>query len=252
MNFSDLPITQANTPNGTLQIVVLHCKARHTIATHEIRSDGKGHLTVEPDGNRTFRKQGNLNPPQTDMLLSASLKNFQSSAGPTYPVWALGTQAQVELIFGKNAVASVNLSSTAVQTLAPQALSDITVTYTTMAQGAAKVYMTGALGTAYVPGRISTPNLLFNSSLPHVIASTFLFGILSLMVIITHFRAGKQDQFSLFGVAAALHRSEIPCEFARIQSKGLSDEVLARKVSITTNLEDGSLSLHLVRLTRTP
>jgi hypothetical protein len=254
MDFSGLPITLSNTPNGTFQFVFLHCQMRHTIATHEIRSDGNGSLFVEPNGNGTFRKQGNLNPPQTGMLLSAALQNFQASAGPAYPTTGLGTQTQVEFIFGKQAVASVNLSQTAtpppITTLAPQPLSNISVAYTRMAEGAAKVYMTGALGTAYVPGRISKTNLVFNSSLPYVIVSTLLFSALSLVVVIAHFRSGKEEQFTLFGVAAALHGSEIPAQFARMKAdEGLSDEWLIkalgdRKVSMTKNA-DGSLALRL-------
>jgi len=186
--------------------------------------------------------------------LSAALQNFQASAGPAYPIAGLGTQTQVEFIFGKQAVASVNLSQTAtpppITTLAPQPLSNISVAYTKMAEGAAKVYMTGALGTAYVPGRISKTNLVFNSSLPYVIVSTLLFSALSLVVVIAHFRSGKEDQFTLFGVAAALHGSEIPAQFARMKAdEGLSDEWLVkalgdRKVSMTKNA-DGSLALRL-------
>lgn len=257
IDFSGLPMIQANTPDGTWQIVFLHCLPRMAIGTHEIRSDGTGKLTVEPDGDRSFRKQGNLNPPQTGMLLSAALSDFETNAGPAFSIDGLGTQAQLEFIFGKSAVAAINLTAPVgigtndvMTKLAPQALSNITAVYTTMVQAAAKVYMTGALGTAYVPGRINTSVVVFQSSLPHVIVSTFLFLLLSLLVVVAHFRSGKDERFTLFGVAAALHGSGIPGQFAQMKTgEGLSDEMLikslgSRLVSVNRN-EDGSLSLHL-------
>jgi hypothetical protein len=256
MDFSGLPIVQGNTPNGTIQIVFLHCRPNPSISTHEIRSDGKGTLTVQPDGARSFRKQGNLNPSQTGMLLSAALMDFNLNAGPLHPINGLGPLAQVDFILGKNQAASINLTlgsggaGAATTKVAPQPLSGLTAVYTTLAQGAAKVYMTGALGTAHVPGRITTSEVVFDSSLPHVIVSTFLFVVLSLLVIIAHFRSGKEEQFTLFGVAAALHGSRIPTQFAQMKAdEGWSEEKLVdslgtRLVSMTKN-EDGSLSLHL-------
>jgi len=251
-----LPTAQGNIANGTVQFVFLHCLPHPTIATHEIRSDGKGTLTVQPDGDRSFHKQGNLNSLQVGLLLSAAFKDFQSNAGPAYAINGLGPQAQVEFILGKSQVAGVNLAvpdgsaPPPVTTLAPQSLLDISAVYTTMAQGAAKVYMTGTLGTAYVPGRINTSELVFDSSLPHVIVSTFLFIVLSLLIVVAHFRSGKEEQFTLFGIASALHESGIPAQFAQMKAdEGLSEEKLiqslgSRLVSMTKN-GDGSLSLHL-------
>ena len=239
-----------------MQFAFLHCLPHPTIATHEIRSDGKGTLTVQRGGARSLRRQGNLEPSQAGMLLSAALMDFQESAGPEYTITGLGTQAQMEFIFGKNQMASVSSQTmitsepVPVATLAPQSLSDITAVYTTMAQAAAKVYMTGTLGTAYVPGRIGTSEVVFDSSLPHVIVSTFLFVVLSLLVLIAHFRSGKEGKFTLFGVAAALHRSDIPAQFAQMKAvQGLSEENLVaslggRVVSMNKN-EDNLHSLHL-------
>jgi len=110
-----------------------------------------------------------------------------------------------------------------------------------MAQAAAKVYMTGSLGTAHVPGRVNTSEVVFNSSLPHVIVSTFLFIVLSLFVVVSHFRSGKEDQFTLLGVAAALHDTGIPAKVAQMKTdEGLSEEQLLkllgnRLVSVTRN-----------------
>jgi hypothetical protein len=93
IDLSGLPIIEANSPNGTWQLAFLHCLPHMVVATHEIRNDGTGLLTVEPDGGRSFYKQGNLNPPQTGMLLSAALSDFQANSGPAFPISGLGTQA---------------------------------------------------------------------------------------------------------------------------------------------------------------
>lgn len=256
MDFSGLPITTATISNGTVQFVFLHCQPNPTIATHEIRSDGKGTLTVQPDGGKSFRRQGNLQQSQVGILLSIALEDFQLSAGPAYSISGLGTQAGVDFILGKRQVANVNLTTPnsgqpfPVTTLRPQPQSDLTAVYTTLVQAAAKVYMTGALGTAYVPGRVNTQEVVFDSSLPHVIVSTFLFVVLSLFVVIAHFRSGKAEQFTLLGIAAALHGTEIPSKVAELKTdEGLSEEQLIesigrRLVSVTRN-GDGSLSLRL-------
>jgi hypothetical protein len=189
------------------------------------------------------------------MLLSTAFTDFQNNAGPQFSNSALGPQAQVEFILGKNQAAIVSSTtstygSAPAITLAPQALSYITADYTMMAQAAAKVYMTGALGTAYVPGRINTSKVVFDSSLPHVIVSTFLFVVLSLLVIVAHFRSSKGEQFTLFGVAAALHESEISGQFAQIQAdqgppeEKLIESLRGRVVSMNRN-GDGWPSLHL-------
>ena len=245
MDFSGLPFVQGNTPNGTVQFAFLHCQPHLTIATHEIRSDGKGMLSVQPDGDGSFHRQGNLNLPQSGMLLSVALTDFGAAAGPSVPILELGTQAQVEFIFGKSGAATINFTSPfggepgPVTKLAPQSLSNITAIYTTMAQAAAKVYMTGTLGTAYVPGRITTPQVVFYSSLPHVIASTFLLVVLSLLVVVAHSRSGKEEQFTLFRVAAALDGSEIPAQFSKDKAgKGFSESKIIK--SLTTKLSMAS------------
>lgn len=71
-------------------------------------------------------------------------------------------------------------------------------------------YVTGSLGTSYVPGRIASVQQIFVSSMPHVIASTVFIIILFVMAIVAYFRRGKGDQFNLTNVAAALADSELP------------------------------------------
>jgi len=172
---------------------------------------------MENDGG-PLRKQGNLNPPQTGLLLSAALGSYSQDAGPKYIIDGVGPQAQLELVFGADQVSKVNLTQDTpgvVTNLTPMPLANITEVYTKTIQAASKAYMSGALGTAYVPGRINHEVVIFQSSLPHVAASTFLFVVLSLLVIIAHFRSNKDLKFTLFGVAAALHRSKIPDKFVK-------------------------------------
>jgi hypothetical protein len=58
--------------------------------------------------------------------------------------------------------------------------------------------------------------VVFDSSLPHVVVSTFLFAIP--VVIVAHFRSGMDDSFtSLFGIAA-LHGSQIPSQVTQMKS----------------------------------
>jgi hypothetical protein len=79
-------------------------------------------------------------------------------------------------------------------------------------------YITGGEGTAYVPGRVSSMQLIFTSSLPNVIMSTVAFALLWMLTIFAHFRKGKSYDFTLVNVGAALHDSEIPKQFSQIKA----------------------------------
>lgn len=252
--YSDLtgiPYFQANSANGTFQVAVLMCTPNYVIETREIRSDGQGALTVVEDG-RTLQKQGNLNPTQTGLLLNAALNQYQGSSGPQFQVLDSSTLGQMELLFGQDQTSRINMSYGAQTTCKPLPGSNITETYTTILQAAAKVYLSGPIGTAYVPGRVATQMLVFGSSLPHVIVSTFLFACLSLLVIIAHFRRGKDHKFTLFGVATALQGSEIPTRFSQTrweQGGATEEEVMkslgTRLISMSRNT-DGSAVLHVI------
>ena len=49
-------------------------------------------------------------------------------------------------------------------------------------------YVSGTLGTSYVPGRVASVQQIFVSSLPHVIASTVLIFLLLVMAVATTFQ----------------------------------------------------------------
>ena len=79
--------------------------------------------------------------------------------------------------------------------------------------------MSGYLGTAYVPGRLSSPLVIFTSSLPHLVVSTIFLAILSIFNVVSHFRSGKGDNFTLINIATVLHGSELPEQFAELKNE---------------------------------
>ncbi|KAJ8580275.1 hypothetical protein M405DRAFT_834601 [Rhizopogon salebrosus TDB-379] len=83
----------------------------------------------------------------------------------------------------------------------------------------------GGEGTAYVPGRVSGIQLIFASSLPHVIGATFAFVALGALNIFAHFRRGKYYDFTLVNVGAALHKSEIPEQFSQMKALAAEQEM---------------------------
>jgi len=60
--------------------------------------------------------------------------------------------------------------------------------------------------------------LIFTSSLPHVIVATIAFVALWALNIIAHFRRGKYYDFTLVNVGAALNKSEIPEQFSQMKA----------------------------------
>ena len=135
------------------------------------------------------------------------------------------------MIFGIDRINAVNLTG-GDTTLAPSPLTNITIAYTKLLQSSMKIFIGGKLGTTYVPGRVVKEIVVLRSSLPYVVASTVLFATLAILVLAAHLRTGKDEQFTLFSVAAALDTSGIPALFAQIKrdntdQKGLvqGDEV---------------------------
>ncbi|OAX40008.1 hypothetical protein K503DRAFT_768979 [Rhizopogon vinicolor AM-OR11-026] len=83
----------------------------------------------------------------------------------------------------------------------------------------------GGLGTAYVPGRVSRTQLIFASSLPHVVVATVAFVSLWALSIVAHFRRGKYYDFTLVNVGAALHKSEIPEQLSQVKAVVAEQEI---------------------------
>lgn len=239
--------------NSTWETAHLVCSPHFNLETREVRSDAQGVLTMNEKFG-PYSQQANLHPAQTGLLLSFAMVDFPN-AGPKFGVGVMGSKAQAALIFGNAAINSIDVTGGAF-TITPLPTEAIAESFITVLQSITKDYMSGKLGTAYVPGRLSQQALIFKSSRAYVAASTGLFAVLILMVLIAHFRHRKGEQFTLFRIAAALNGSEIPKEFARtwrgLEKLGLehSEECLlsaiGEKVVVLENLKDGSgNALHL-------
>jgi len=156
------------------------CSPHLTIETREARSDPQGILSVH--GDRNYTKQGNLHAAQMGLLLSYSIADFASRSGPYFYVGSMGSKAQAALIFGNNQVNAINTTKGAFM-ITPLQNHTIADSYVRILQSAANVdmnfleiqanisliklqiYMGGKLGTAYVPGRLSKPAMVFRSSM---------------------------------------------------------------------------------------
>ena len=213
-------------------------------------------MTTHSD--RQYSKQGNLHTAQTGFLLSIALSEIPDHAGPSF--LGLGSKVQASLFFGADQINSVN-TTVGDTTLLPAPQSNITSAYTQLLQSSMKTFVHGTFGTAYVPGRISQEVVVFRSSIPYVAASTALFAVLIIFVSVAHLRSGKSEKFALFSVAMALHRSEIPGQFAQMnrelgysretnhrQDEPTDDDLVElferRLVSLTKDGDDLILHLH--------
>lgn len=250
-NFTGIPTLQIIGADSTWEMAHLVCSPHFSLETREARSDAQGVLTVNNE-SKHYSKQGNLHPAQTGLLLSFSMAEFPN-AGPRFGVGLMGSKAQAALIFGNAAINNVNVSVGAF-TITPLPTQEITQSFIAVLQSITKSYMSGALGTTYVPGRLSRQTLIFRSSMAYVAVSTGLFAILILMVLAAHFRGRKGEQFTLCRVAAALDGSEIPSEFARterglgaMEPEQLEEDLLCaigKRVVVLTRDDNGN-TLHL-------
>jgi len=115
--------------------------------------------------------------------------------------------------------------------LTPLPIENITRNYARVLHDAMKVFLDGSLGVSYVPGRAYSPTLIFSSSLPHVIVSTIVFFLLSVFLVVCHYRTPVPN-FTFFHVATALAGSECPALFEDTASKilpGKAGDVQARE-----------------------
>ncbi|KAH7884959.1 hypothetical protein F5I97DRAFT_1305040 [Phlebopus sp. FC_14] len=223
LNMTDVPSFTVITANQTWEMGFLVCKPNPEIETREIRSQGNTVLQVQPlPTGKKYVSQGNLHPTQTPAMLAVAMMGITSNSGPqsTGSSWtySLGSQVQMDLLFGKEQIANLPSGAGSFVNISVLPLANVSQTYTHMLQSAAKAYTAGYFGTAYVPGRISTVEVVFTASMPHVALSTVLFIILSIFTAIAHYRKGKGSEFTLVNVAAAVHGSELPAQFAQMKS----------------------------------
>lgn len=80
-------------------------------------------------------------------------------------------------------------------------------------------YLASYLGTAYVPGRVAVTEIVFAASIPNLAVSTAVFALLCALIVVVNFRSGQGAEFTLVNVAAAVHGSELPAQFAQINAE---------------------------------
>ncbi|KAG7093194.1 hypothetical protein E1B28_006883 [Marasmius oreades] len=201
----------------TIQFTLLVCKPRASVVTQEVRLDEMGKPDVyERTG---LRRQGNINQLQAQLMLEMSIIEYTAGSGPDTGFKGIGNAGQVKLFFGPSVWNSTSLPITPrksladAQVLKPLPLSNITLAYQQAVQASTLSYLSGQIASTYVPGRIQTMQLIFTCSIPHVILSTVLFGIIVIWIIYCYFRPHAAP-FTLISLGIAMEGSNIPevCE----------------------------------------
>ncbi|KAF8656488.1 hypothetical protein AX16_002507 [Volvariella volvacea WC 439] len=227
-SFFGIHFDQANIPTfevsgegvGSRQFAILVCSPNLSLETVKVRNQG-GNVTIVPaniDGRRQpFTRQGNLDEIQGNFFFMALFGALGTNAGPILKRQGQ-SQGQASLVFGWDQVRSYNWSATMseIVTWSPMPVSNITDVYTRFIRSASKPYLSGAFGTALVPGVVSEPFLKFVASRPHVIASTIFFAVLDVLSIVAFFRSGKGDVFNLIRVSSILHESNVTGKMERL------------------------------------
>ncbi|KAF9055165.1 hypothetical protein BDZ89DRAFT_1055770, partial [Hymenopellis radicata] len=261
---TDIEINMSSISDATFKLAVdtteynlayLVCAPNSSIETRKVRADGAGKLFIEEGVQST--KQRNLQQHQTGFLLSFALSKMHDSAGPQVVYSGFGSKLEMELIFGKSQADA--FTGDANFTFTPAAAEDATKLYSSLVQSAMKPFTDGALGTTNVPARLARQTAVFTSSFPIIIVSTLLFAVLSAVVLVSHFRHGKEEYFTLFSVGAALDNSGLPAHFAQMRSDGVEDigssvgssakrkaEQLGDKVTVMQTTYEGGQVLHVI------
>ena len=202
VDLSSIPTLEFNADNFTANFLAfLQCAPHISIQTRQVQATGNGNLTL----GKHQPSQGNIDFYQANYMLSFILQLLPTDSGPSTYTNQLGTDLMVQFICGAN----VNLSYWGVRsrTLAP--LTNITAMYKQVIYSAMKMVMSGAIATENVPGGYAREQIVFTSSLGHVIISAILFGFLAIALVAAQFRKGRVA-FTLVNVAAALADSDMP------------------------------------------
>ncbi|KAG1766813.1 hypothetical protein EDD22DRAFT_950396 [Suillus occidentalis] len=182
------------------QTAFLVCKPNAVIETREVRAEGGAMLSVQPlSEGKQLTRQGNFPPRDTTTMLSIAL-NSLANTGPVNfsATMGLGSQPQVYFLFD-----IVNA------TFLPVA--NLSTAFGQMLRSASKAYLSGYLGTAYVPARLSALEVVFMSSLPLVTISTATFLLLYILFGFLHLQKRGQE-FNLPNLARAVYSSNLPEE----------------------------------------
>ncbi|KAG1776022.1 hypothetical protein EV702DRAFT_1111675 [Suillus placidus] len=256
LNWTNIPTftldVNANAYNQaqTWTFAFLACRPNAVIQTREVFSNGTGFLEVLPvRQGKQYISQGNLHPTQTPLMLSLALSGITFYAGPinlsTTPAGSYST-VQNDFLFGREQMDALPRSSfggpPTVVTILPT--DTLAKTFGGMLQSVSKTYLAGFLGTAHVPAKVFSPKVVFVSSMPFIIASAVMFGILFVLVIIMHFRR-HEKAFTLVSVSAALHGSNLPKHFALAEKSQALATVSDQRVVLQKG-EDGTSVLRII------
>ena len=201
VNLSSIPTFEL--PTGNV-LAFLLCSPRVSIQTYQVWATGNGNLTL----GKPQRSQGNIDFYQANYLLSYILLTFPTNSGPTTTSTQLGTDMMIKFIFGTD-VADIRVGDWLPAYLPPAPLTNITAVYKQVIHSAMKTFLSGAIATENVPGGYPEEQMVFTSSLGHIITSAILFAFLTIALMAAQFRKGGVA-FTLVNVAAALADSDVP------------------------------------------
>ena len=195
VDYSSIPTVKFPT-SGTV-LAFLLCSPHVSIQTRQVRAFGNGNLTL----GKLQQSQGNIDFYQANYLLSYLLVDFPSGSGPTsVPGGQVGTDMMQSLMFGDQRGIPLH----------PAPITNITAMYKQVIRSAMKLYMlSGGIATESVPGGYTEEQMVFTSSLGHVIASLILFVFLTIALVAAQFRK-RRVAFTFVNVAAALADSDAP------------------------------------------
>jgi hypothetical protein len=256
LNWTDIPtftlIINANTENQaqTWKFAFLACRPNVAIQTREVVSNGTGFIEVLPvRQGKQYISQSNLHPTQTPLMLSLALSGITLYAGPmnisTTPAGSFST-VQNDFLFGREQMDALPQLGFDGQPIVVTILPTDTLakTFAGMLQSASKTYLAGFLGTAYVPAKVFSPQVVFVSSMPFIMASAAMFGTLFILIIIMHLRR-HEKAFTLVNVSAALHGSNLPKHFALTEKSQAFVAVSNQRVVLQKG-EDGASVLQII------
>jgi hypothetical protein len=197
VDLSSIPTLKLSTGNV---LAFLLCSPHASIQTRQVLATGNGNLTL----GKPQRSQGNIDFYQANYLLSRILLEFPDYSGPRSSSGQVGTDMLAKLIFGGDVP---DYLPPDYMTLAP--LTNITAVYRQVIHSAMKTFLSGEFAAENVPGSYSEEQIVFTSSLGHIITSAILFAFLAIALVAAHFRK-ERDAFTLVNVAAALADSNVP------------------------------------------
>ncbi|KAG1776024.1 hypothetical protein EV702DRAFT_361524 [Suillus placidus] len=203
------------------QIACLVCKPNAVIETREVRAEGGAMLSVQPlSEGKQLTSQGNLFPRDTTTMLSIALSGMANGGPSSYnATMGLGSQPQAKFLFGSKQVNSWPgvLAQTASGSTFVNAsflpVANLSAGFGQMLQSASKAYLSGYLGAAYVPARLSALEVVFMSSLPLVLISTATFLLLYIFLGLLRLQK-KGEEFTLSNIARIIYGSNLPEEMS--------------------------------------